>query len=58
MAEVLAGYLAEVPDGAQPLGQRGVAGDDHAALARGDDLVRVEAEAARRVRSPPTARPS
>src|SRR5262249_33958433 len=45
--EVLARDLAEVPDGAQPLRERRVVGDDHAALARGDDLVGVEAEAAR-----------
>ena len=46
MAEVLSGDLAEVADRAHAGGQRLVIRHDHPALARGDDLVRVEAEAA------------
>ena len=44
--EMLARPLAEVAHGGQPLREGGVVGDDHAALHRGDDLVRIEAEAA------------
>src|SRR5215470_12317041 len=46
MHEVLPGELAEVADRPHSIGELGVLGDDHAALAGRDDLVGVQTEAA------------
>ena len=65
-AEVVAGLLVEearfpereVAQRPQPLGELVVVGEHHPALAGGDDLVRVEAEAGDARRTTPVCRPA